>query len=181
MLSLFALLERNSQQINKVVRGYQTQRSLSVIDGLRPTLPVDAYPSMEIEPTNADNIWATTRAQRPTYNFECTVTVRVDNLKYGVEYITTLSGIVCEIMTSPENLQLKIVNETRWDANAGLVDVYMLDSLVTTVTYNAVKDGSIRMAEFSWFVLVHEPFPESKWLIGDFNMPSIVRPQVLVL
>ena len=178
--TLAALLDRNSQFINKLIRTYEGNRSLTVLDGMRPTLPIDAYPSFEIEPTNADNLWATTRAQRPTYNFTCTITVKVSNLKYGVEYICSLATMIAEIMTSPNNLQLRVVNESHWDVNGGLVDTYILDSLVNSATYNATKDGTVRTAEFSWFVLIHEPFPESLWYIGDENTPTIIRPLVIV-
>lgn len=178
--TLKCLLERNAQLINRMVMRYEGGRSLVVLEGVRPTLPIDMYPCFEIEPTNSDNIWATTRSQRPTYNFTCTLTVKVSNLKYGVEYICSLASLMSEIMTSPNNLQLRILNETHWDVNGGLVDTYMTDSFTTSVVYNATKDGSIRMAEFSWFVLVHEPFPESLWRIGSNEAPSIIRPLIIV-
>jgi hypothetical protein len=162
------------------VQHYEGRRSLTVLDGMRATLPIDMYPSFEIEPTNSDNSWATTRAQRPTYNFTCTLTVKVSNAKFGVEYICSLATILAEIMTSPNNLQLRILNETHWDVNGGLVDTYMLDSLVNSATYNATKDGSIRTAEFGWFVSVHEPFPESLWRMGSDDSPSILRPLVII-
>ena len=179
IITMMSLLDRNEQQINRVVREYQGKRSLTVLEGLRQTLPVRAYPSLEIEPGNAANRWATTRAQRPRFNFTCTLTVSNAEEKYGVEYITTLATALTEIMCSPENLQLLVIGETRWDANMGLVDTYMLDSLVEDVSYSASRDGTMRVAEFSWFVEIHEPFPESKWKIGGDNMPSILRPIVI--
>lgn len=178
-LTLISLLERNSQQINKVVRQYQESRALSVLEGMRATLPVDMYPSFEIEPGPGANQWATTRAQRPRFDFTCTLTVKVTKAEYGVNYISTLATTICEIMTSPENLQLRIVGETHWDPNGGLVDTYMLDSLVENLTYAATKDGTIRTAEFSWFVVVHEPYPESKWYFGNSNLPTVVRPVIV--
>ena len=178
--TLISLLDRNSQFINKMIRVYEGNHSLTVLDGMRPTLPIDAYPSFEVEPTTSDNLWATTRSQRPTYNFTCTLTVKVSNVKFGVEYICSLASLISEIMTSPNNLQMRILNETHWDVNGGLVDTYVLDSLVNSATYNATKDGTIRMAEFSWFVTVHEPFPESLWQIGSTDVPTIVRPLVII-
>ena len=174
-----SLLQRNNLSINSIVRQYQSNRKLTVLEGMRNTLPADAYPSFEIEPGTGTNQWATTRAQRPRYDFTCTLTVKVDNPNYGVEYITTLATSICEIMTSPENLQLRILNETHWDSEGGLVDTYMLDSLVENLNYSSLKEGSVRTAEFSWFVLVHEPYPESKWRIGDGNLPSILRPRII--
>ena len=178
-LTLIALLERNSQQINQAVRVYQGRRALNVFEGMRQTLPVQAYPSFEIEPGSAPNEWATTRAQRPRFSFTCTLTVTNANEKYGVEYVATIATVLSEIMTSPQNLQLRILNESKWDPNAGLVDTYMLDSLVDDISYSASRDGTIRTAEFSWFVLVHEPFPETKWRVGGADTPSVLRPLVI--
>ena len=174
--TVISLLNRNEQQINRVVREFQGSRRLTVLEGMRQTLPIKAYPSFEIEPGTGANQWATTRAQRPRYTFTCTLTVSNSKEKYGVEYITTLATILGEIMTSPQNLQLLVQNETRWDSSMGLVDTYILDSLVEDISYGASRDGTMRVAEFSWFALIHEPFPESMWQIGDTNSPSIVRP-----
>ena len=173
------MLKKNSQQINMVIDKYQPKRVLTLLEGMRATLPIDMYPSFEIEPSPSSNEWATTRSQRPRYSFTCTLTVKVSNVSYGVEYITTVATQLTELMTSPENLQLKVVNETRWDPNGGLVDAYMLDSLVDNVTYAATKDGTVRTAEFSWSVLMHEPFPDSKFRWGESTMPSILRPVVV--
>lgn len=177
--TLVQLLERNNLTINKIIREYQSRKALTVLQGMRATLPVDSYPSFEIEPNTSDNVWATTRAQRPTYNFTCTLTIKVDNPNLAVEYICTVATVLSEIMTSPENLQMKVVNETRWSPEGGLSDTIILDSLVSSATYDATKDGSVRTAEFQWFVTIHEPFPDIKWQIGGSTEPSVLRPVVI--
>jgi hypothetical protein len=145
---------------------------------MRNTLPVDAYPALEIEPTTASNQWATTRAQRPRYNLQMTLTTRTDNERLHVEYICTLTDMIVSILTSPENLQLSVVNETKWDPNGGLVPQVITDSLVEDVTYNAVHEGTVRTAEFGWFALIHEPYPDSKFRMGTTNKPTVLMPQV---
>lgn len=177
--TLIELLNRNSRQINQVVNFYQGERKLMVLEGMRKVVPADAYPVMEIEPDSIPNQWATTRAQRPRYQFRCTLTVKVDNEQYGVEYICTLATAIVEIMTSPENLQMPIVNETKWDLTGGLCQTFVLDSLVDTANYSAAKEGSVRKAEFSWFAVVHEPYPEAKWRMGGATTPTVIRPIVL--
>jgi len=177
--TVIALLERNSLQINTLVQVYQPSRNLCVFKGMRNVLPVDAYPSLEIEPTNASNQWATVRAQRPRYNVQFTLTTRTDNEKLHVEYICTLTQIIVAILTSPENLQMTILNETRWDPIGGLVSNVITDSLVEDVTYNALHEGTIRTAEFGWFALVHEPYPQYKFTIGESDQPTILRPRVI--
>jgi hypothetical protein len=173
------LLEQNSVQINRCVQEYQPSRSLCVFKGMRNTLPVDAYPALEIEATNASNQWATVRAQRPRYNLQFTLTTRTDNEALHLEYITTLTQIVVAILTSPENLQMQVLNESRWDPIGGLVATVITDSLVEDVTYNAVHEGTIRTAEFPWFALIHEPYPQSKFEIGESDQPTILRPRIV--
>lgn len=177
--TIAALLEQNAENLNKVIRVYNDSWSLCVFEGMRNTLPADVYPSLEIEPTSGSNEWMTTRAQRPRYEFQCTLTVKNDNEDYGVEFICTVATSIVEIMTSPENLQLRILHETKWDPNGGLSDTYMLDSLVDSVTYNAVHEGTMRTAEFSWWVSVHEPYPESKFHQGLSTTPTVIRPLVI--
>jgi hypothetical protein len=177
--TLINLLDRNAMQINAAIRAYQDKRKLNVFKGMRKVLPIDAYPALEIEPQDASNSWATTRAQRPRYTFKCTLTVRVDNERDGVEYVTTLATVLAEIMTSPENLQMRVLGETKWDPTAGLSDTYILDSLVDNATYSAAKEGSIRKAEFSWFAMIHEPYPESKWKMLGSSTPTVIRPRIV--
>ena len=177
--TLVNLLDTNEQQINRVVRVYQGSRRLTVLEGMRQSLPVSAYPSFEIEPGSTGNRWATTRAQRPRFTFTCTLTVSNNREKYGVEYVSTLATILAQIMTSPENLQMRVLNETKWDINGGLKDTYILDSLVEDVSFGAARDGTMRTAEFSWFVEIHETFPESKWRISSGTDPSVLLPKVV--
>ncbi len=174
--TVIALLERNSLQINRLVQEYQPSRSLTVFKGMRNVLPVDAYPSLELEPTTGANEWATTRAQRPRYELECTLTTRTDNEAKHVEYICTLANLLVAIMTSPENLQMTVIGSVRWDVNLGLVPTVILDSLVDSVTYNAVHDGTVRTATFNWFALIHEPFPDAKFRIGMSDVPTVILP-----
>ena len=177
--TLIAMLERNSLQLNTMVQVYHPRRNLCVYKGLRATLPADAYPSLEIEPTNASNQWATTRAQRPRYSLSCTLTTQTTNVALHVEYICTLATQIVALMTSPENLQLPVLNETKWDWNGGLVPQVILDSLVESVTYNQANEGTIRIAEWDWFALMHEPYPDFKFRIGESDMPTILRPNLV--
>lgn len=178
-LTLISLLERNAIQINQVIRAFAPNKSLNVYEGVRTVLAADAYPSLEIEPTNGANQWATTRAQRPRYNFSCTLTTLCDNPKFSVEYMTAIATVVVGIMTDPQNLQLPVIGESRWDATGGLYPTRILDSLVEDVTYNSEKEGSLRRCEFSWFALIHEPYPDIKFRLGESSSPTVLRPAVV--
>ena len=178
-LTISALLERNALQINRTIQQYLPSKSLSIFEGTRSLLPADAYPSLEIDPTTAANQWATTRAQRPRYSFNCTLTTLCDNQKFAVEYMTTIATTLVTIMTDPQNLQLPVVGETVWSPVGGVYQKYILDSLVEDVTYNSEKEGSIRRCDFSWFAMIHEPYPDLKFHISESSAPTILMPPVI--
>ena len=178
--TVIGIIESNAVTINKVVRIYEPSATLTVWAGMRKSLPIDAFPSLEIEPTSGSNQWATTRSQRPRYSFQCTLTVVNANEEYGVEYIASVVEVLVNILTDPQNLQARVVNERKWDPNVGLTDTYILDSFVDSVTYNASKDGTIRTADFEWWATIHEPYPQSHWpRPGNCNKPTVVRPQII--
>ena len=176
------MLEENQASINQCIKVYQPKRGLTVFKGERFVLPDACFPSLEIEPSGSSNNWGTTRAQRPRHTFKCVLTTRTQNEKLHLEYIMTVATRLVEIVTSPENLQMQVLNESKWDFTGGLVDTFILDSLVEDVTYNSNKEGTIRSAEFSWFALLHEPYPESKWShLGEgATTPTVLRPKIIV-
>lgn len=180
--TVIRILEKNKPKIDAVIQVYEPKQLL-VLQGMRNTLPRDAYPCLEIEPSDASNEWATTRAQRPRYQCNMTLTASNSNEDMGVEYITTLATAIIEILTDPQNLQMRIINEVRWDSNGGMCDTYLLDSLIESVTYNSSKSGTLRTCEFSWFGLIHEPFPDSHFWIfhTNFDEPVETRPMEIVV
>lgn len=179
--TIIQLLDRNKDPINAIVQDYEGEgRVLTVFEGMRKTLPRDAFPSLEFEPTTAANTWYSTRAQRPTYSFTGTLTVVNDNEDYGVEYPATVMTIISEIMTAPQNLQLLIQGEQKTDPDLGLINTYMQDALIDNVTFNANKNGTIRTVEFNYFVTVHEPFYDSQFGFGTLAQPTLIRKTIQV-
>ena len=174
-----ALIERNEEPINQIIHQYEPSKRLTVFEGVRKTLPVSAFPSFEIEPTSGSTEWPVTRAQRPRFTFNCMLTVVNSNEDYGVEYLATLTTVLAHIMTDPTSLQLAIEDHVKFDPSKGIVTAYMLDSLVDSITYNSIKEGTVRIAEFSWWVMVHEPYPDSKWMGGDDSQQISVTPQTV--
>jgi len=181
--TLIRMLQTNKENVDCVIRVYEPSKQLTILEGMRKTLPADSFPSLEIEPTTGSNNWYATRAQMPRYSFECTLTVLNSNEQYGVEYISTVASAVIEIMSDPQNLQLRVMNEVRWDPNIGLCDTYITDSLVENATYNALKDGTVRTCTFDWFAMIHEPFPDSHFWIFFANAPEpvTVRPREKII
>lgn len=174
------LLENNAVVINSVINKYEPDKKLNVFEGMRKTIPIASMPSLEIEPQSTANQWATTRSQRPKFTFNCSLTISNSQEDLSVEYIGTVATTIIEIMTNPRNLNMRVLNEKRWDTNGAIVETFIIDSLVSDVTWSASKNGTIRICDFSWFALIHEPFPESSWRAGSVGTPTIVRPTVLI-
>lgn len=170
--TLIKLLDDNRDVIDKTIQDYEDGKSLTLLEGMRPSLPADSFPSFEIEPTTASNEWYCTRAQRPRFSCQMTLTVIHDNPEYFVEYITTVATIIVKILTSPSNLQLRVQNEQKFDPDVGLVDTFIEDSLVENVTFNATIDGTVRICQMDWFCTIHEPFPESQFDNGNISQPT---------
>lgn len=168
--------------IEQIIRIYEPEKTLNIFEGIRNTLPASAFPSLEIEATNCANQWATTRSQRPRFQFQFTLTVINSNDEMGSEYVCSLATVIGAILTDPTSLHLQIENEVKFDPNDGLVVSFIIDSFTDDITYNASKDGSIRVAEFSHWVQVHEPFADSKWLGGDPSQTVVERtPKTITL
>ena len=177
--TVISLLERNRVQIDNLISQYIEGRQLQIFKGMRQSLAIQYFPSLEIEPVSSPNDWATTRARRPRYSLSMTLTTHTDNEELHVEYIGELADMLGRIMSSPENLQLTVEEESRWTPNGGLTSAVFIDSGVEDVTYNSFKEGTIRTAEFSWFCLIHEPYPDFKFQQGTSNQPTILIPKDL--
>lgn len=148
--ALIALIERNRQKIDLVIAEYEPDRQLNVFKGMRKTLPRSAYPSFEIEPVDGSTSWNTVETQKPEYSVECILTTTTDNQDMSVEYHGTVTRILLEIMNSPQNMLLKIPNEQNYLPNSGYCETRISNAIVSSVSYNATKDGTFRVARWTW-------------------------------
>ena len=104
--TMIALLALNKETLDKCIQIYDDTKTLTVLEGMRKSLPADLFPVLEIEPLSGTTQWATTRAQRPRYQFECTLTVINNNEDLSVEYVATIANAIISIMSNPQNLQM---------------------------------------------------------------------------
>lgn len=154
------LLNLYSEHLNGVISKYQSRRKLTILTGMRKVVPVSSYPVLEIEATDASDEWATTRGQRPTYNFKLTLTLKCEKEELGLEYICTLTTEIVRILTSPQNIQLPVEGQQRFSPDGEVVPTYIMDGLVDNVTYALSRDGTTRRSEFNLWTKVHEPYPD---------------------
>lgn len=151
---------------------------MKVFLGLRQSLPNDAYPSLEIEAADGSTEWYACRTQMATYNLRFTLTTSANSkVEEHIRFNNGLTMMIVGILTSPENLQLTVLNETRWNPNGGLIATTIVDSLVSNVTFTAFAEGTIRVAEFDWFCKILQPYPDLKFKIGESTTPTVIIPK----
>lgn len=169
-----ANLEANKVILDNVIRVFET-KSLSLYNGIRPTLPVSAFPSFEIELQNVDTEWATCRGQRHTCSFRCLVTVCAPKIGVREEYLAAVTNAVLAIFKNPKYLQFPIGPEHSIN---GEYQLYAFDSFVNSASYSSVKEGTYGVAEFTWTVKVHERIPDILFRCVSDQAPNIEKPIV---
>lgn len=153
---LMNIIELNRVNIDRVFDYYKTGDKLSVFKGMRKSLPLAAFPSLELEPSSGNQEWLTTSMKVGEYTIQFTLTVTCDNDELGAEYISEAARAVAQVFTIPENLCWEIPNE-RYGLTAGTELMVQFGS-IGGITYNSTKDGTLRVAQWDWTGKVYEPY-----------------------
>lgn len=172
------IIELNRGEIDAIVQQYEPGKVMTVWKGMRRTLPVDAFPSLEIEPSSGSTNWNTVYTQSPEYTLDFTLTTNTNNDAMSVEYIGTLARMLTELFNNPANMAVNIPHETSWLPNQGYVKTRIQSGFVDSITYNATKDGLIRVAQWSWTCKVLEGIEQS-WRDNDGLEETVFNPHEL--
>lgn len=168
---LIEILNKNMDSVQQVINhylgDYPQKHHLSVFKGMRKSIPLSMFPCIQFQPTSASNEWTTTSAQTGEYSIQCTLTVSCDNDEYGAEYISELTRRIVQIYTYPSNMCFEVPNEYSDNDNG---KVYVQFGTISSVTYNAVKDGTLRVAQWDWTGRIIETFPQGKLELGPSKM-----------
>lgn len=148
------IIEVNIDQINELLRYYRSSDELHVFEGLRKTLPLSAYPSLEFEPASASTEWTTTSAQTGEYNIDCYLTVQNSNEDLSAEYISEVSRMIVKLFNYPTNMSFPIPNEFLPNGE----QLYIIFGNVQNINYRSTRDGSLTVAQFTWSGRVVETF-----------------------
>lgn len=158
---LHLIVDANAENINRVIKYYRSTDELHVFDGLRKTLPLDAYPSLEFEPVSATTEWTHTSAQTGEYSVDCYLTVRNSNEELGAEYVSEVARILLKIFNYPDNMCFQIPNEyyqTDDENNPKKYPIWIQFGNIPNVNYRNTIDGSLTVAQFTWSGRVLEYF-----------------------
>ena len=161
---LILMIKKNQAEINKLIKVYNRNDSLHLFKGMRKTLPLTSFPSLEIEPTSGSMDWIHISAMTGEYSFDCTLTVNCgNNNEIGLEYICELTRKIVQIFNYPQNMSWIIPNEYQ-DKNK--TPVYCQFSSVQSVEYSSSKEMALRVARWQVTCKVIESFPHPLNLLG---------------
>jgi hypothetical protein len=168
------IIDSNKIEIEKVIRVFES-KGLSTFDGIRPTLPLSAFPSFEIETEGMNTTWGTTRGQRHTCSFRCLITVAAPNISERESYLNNLTSVVTGLFRNPQNLEFALSREPP-SSDCHRLTVY--DSFVGDVRYSSAKEGTIGIADFTWVASVHESIPDLLFRNVPTQSPSVLSPVI---
>lgn len=151
---LMQIIETNREQIDALLNYYREGDTLHVYEGLRKTLPISGYPSLEFEPAAGSTEWAHTSAQTGEYNIDCYLTLRNDNEQLAAEYTSEVSRMIVKLFNWPDNMAFPIPNEYLPNGR----QLYVQFGNVQNVTYRSTRDHSLTVTQFTWTGRVIEPF-----------------------
>lgn len=172
------LIQSFKTQIDQIINQYETNRTLNCFSGIRPTIAAGQFPSFELETENVDTEWGTARGQRHTCSFRCLVTIMSPKIDYREEYLCSLTSAITSILKNPKYLQFPITCENAIDERGKYV-LYVFDSLVSSINYSSVKEGTVGVAEFTWTAKVHERMADILFANVPEQLPSINKPLVI--
>lgn len=156
---LILIVKANIANINSVVRAYDKKGSLHLFKGIAKTLPLESFPSLEMEPVSGSMDWVTTSAESGEYSIDCVLTVNAGSYgnERGVEYISDLTRKIVQVFNFPPNMSWVIPNE--WLDSEKKYPIYCQYSDIRSVDYLSTKDFSIRVARWQISCKTVEPFP----------------------
>lgn len=162
---LILIIKANIANINQVVRTYDKNASLHLFKGIRKTLPLESFPSLEFEPVSGSMEWVTTSAQSGEYVIDCVLTVRCPaDVELGVEYVSNLSRKIVQIFNYPPNMSWNIPGE--WLDQNKETPVMCEYSDIRSVDYFSTSDYVMKVARWQMACRTVEPFPEPLSIIG---------------
>lgn len=154
------ILEANKEQIDRVIKYYRQNDELHIFDGLRKTLPLSAYPSLQFDATSASVEWTTTSAQTGEYTIECYLTVKNSNEELATQYISEVVRVIVKILNYPDNMSFPIPNQfyPNQENPEQPIPIHIQFGNIQSINYRSTIDGSITVAQFTWSGRVLEYF-----------------------
>jgi len=168
--TLIFILNAEQEFFRDFVREYEPEKSnrdrpLALTKGIYGTRPREVMPLLEIEPTNEQTEWATTRTQSIKVTCNMQLTVANSNPDYGVEYISGWVQRIRAVINDPRRLQAWITSaegqkQYKFTMGDVLVPLGFIDSRIESVDYKTLQAGSLRQAQMSWFCLCYMTLPD---------------------
>lgn len=164
MDGLINIINNNMDTIEETIDVYENGRTLTIFKGNRSTIPSSKFPSLELEPSSGSMQWNSTDTQIVEYSVDFTLTISTQEIDISAEYIGALSRELVEIFNMPYNMHFIIPNEKGF--NPTVQDYCPLTvqfGSVSSIAYNANREGTLRLAQWTWTGGVRESYPREYW------------------
>ena len=169
-----SLIGKNDPFLKNLILPFESNKSLTCYNGMRPSIPSSHFPTFEIEVAGVQHEWATTRGQRHHATYRCMVTVSVgSDIDVREDYITKLASAIVSIFQAPSNMRFSLPDKTLTGADYR-IDAY--DSMISNVTYNSTRDGTIGVAEWTWTVHCDEIINDGEFYINPNTTSGMTAP-----
>lgn len=124
-----------------IVSNYYGERSLTILKGIRKSIPISSLPSIEVGPVSDSFGWHAVRVQEETPTLEIHVTTDNGEPVTAIDLEGKLVSLAVRILTYPPHLRAQIQGTNTW----------MYDSLPASVNYGATAaQGQMRVAKITW-------------------------------
>ena len=155
---IILMMKANTLGINKVIRQFDPKSSLHIFKGVRNTLPLESFPSLEFDATTGGMDWVTTSAMTGEYTIDCVLTIQCGTSpEKGLDYISELTRKILSVINYPPNMSWRIPNEFLDKEKTKPILCQYSD--VRSVDYLSAKNYAVRISRWQMQCKTVEPFP----------------------
>lgn len=164
MDGLITIVQNNMDTIEETIDVYEAGKKLTIFKGNRSSIPASSFPSLELEPTSGSMEWNSTDSQLAEYSIDFTLTISTQVLDISAEYIGALTRDLVQIFNMPYNMHFIIPNETGFNPTTqNYCPLTIQFGSVSSVAYNANREGTLRLSQWTWTGGAREAYPREYW------------------
>lgn len=155
---LLLIVKANIAHVNQAIRRHCAEGELHLFKGVRKTLPLSSFPSLEIEAGSCSMEWTHTSAMTSEFNVDFVLTLNCgSDIDGGLEYVYDVVNTMMGVFNFPPNMSWRVPDSYADEEKT--IPLYCQYSDVKSVEYLSTKDYGLRVARWSIACRVLEPIP----------------------
>ena len=150
--------------IQSTINAYESGKHLTIFRGNRSSIPKSSFPSLQLQPSSGSMQWNSTDTQLVEYSVDFTLTISTQLVDISAEYIGMLSREIVQIFNMPYNMHFILPNQVGFNPTVQqYCPLTVQFGSISSVVYNANREGTLRLAQWSWTGGVIESYPREYW------------------